>query len=135
MFWFLLLLVLLGGGFYFYQRMRAIEQEIRAEQVQEKERQQSKQETDSHRLPTASEENELSPFEPLTVAAVGAEGLGADNPVLVVIQGEPGIVQSELYSRFPEVNKKQLQQMIKRLADDGQIRRQPFKSSYQLFPA
>ena len=36
MFWFIILLLFVGAGFYFYQKMMAIEREIRAEQEIEK---------------------------------------------------------------------------------------------------
>jgi len=130
MFWFVLLLILLGGGFYFYQRMVALEQEIRAEQEREKVQQASQGgEETSVAVPL---ENESAQSAVAVAATDGFEG-EVDHPILRLIDAKPGVVQSDIYAELPQLNKKQVQQIIRELVDAGKIRREPLGSSFKLY--
>jgi len=133
MFWFILLLLLAGAGFYFYQKMMKIEREIRVEQ-----------EVEMASDTTAQEPVVVEDVEPETVAAVvekkeetsagGTEQARVEERVLAEIAKQPGIKQTELYTIFSAENKKQLQRVLKEMADSGQLKREKEGSSYLLFP-
>ncbi|MBD1400934.1 hypothetical protein [Pelovirga terrestris] len=130
MFWIVLLLILLGGSFYFYQRMVALEQEIRAEQEREKELQAQQVNQES----AAAAPKKIEP------ALVGAAAENpatemAENPILQCVCAHPGVVQADLYADVPQLNKKQAQQMIRELVDAGKIRRERLGSSFKLYLA
>jgi len=130
MFWFVLLLILLGGGFYFYQRMVALEQEIRAEQEREKVQQASQRVKET----SVAVSIENVPGQPAMEAAATD---GSDDevyiPILRLIDARPGFVQSDIYSELPRLNKKQVQQIIRELVDAGKIRRERLGSSFKLY--
>ena len=130
MFWFVLLLIVLGGGFYFYQRMLALEQEIRAEQEREKELQARQVNQETAAAAPRNEEPER------TVAAADNPATEiAENPILQFVCAHPGVVQADLYADIPQLNKKQAQQMIRELVDAGKIRRERLGSSFKLYLA
>jgi len=129
MFWFVLLLIVLGGGFYFYQRMLALEQEIRAEQEREKELQARQVNQDTAAAP---QKNEPAPA---NAAADNPATEIAGNPILDFVCAHPGVVQADLYADIPQLNKKQAQQMIRELVDAGKIRRERLGSSFKLYLA
>lgn len=151
--WFIVLLLVLGGGFYGYYKFKEIERQIRDEQAQEKQETQQGQQKqsgqdsstsgDSHvSAPKSAVENEASPV--TRVEKQQAGGTSADEPsaapagepaILRAVQSQPGIVQSDLYTQFPAANKKQLQQQIKKMSDEGNIKRESYRSSYRLYPA
>jgi hypothetical protein len=130
MFWFVLLLILLGGGFYFYQRLVALEQEIRAEQEREKELQAQlvNQEADD----AVTHEKKSAPAD---AAAGKPVAEVVENPILRLVCAHPGVVQADLYVDVPQLNKKQAQQMIRELVDAGKIRRERMGSSFKLYLA
>lgn len=130
MFWFVLLLILLGGGFYFYQRLVALEREIRAEQEREKELQ-AKLVNQEAAVATV-DEKESSPADE---AADNPVGEVAENPILRLVCAHPGVIQADLYVDVPQLNKKQAQQMIRELVDAGKIRRERMGSSFKLYLA
>jgi len=136
MFWFIVLLLVAGAGFYFYQKLTAIEREIRAEQDAEK----------SRAVTTAAvvekEEPRDKPQEPVvkrepTVAEtpVPDEFSSTEGELLAAVRNLPGIKQTELYQSFSDIEKKKFQKMVKKLADDGDLRREKQGNSYILFPA
>lgn len=129
MFWIVLLLILLGGGFYFYQRMVALEREIRAEQEREKELQAKQVNQDSV---AATEKKQPAPVD---VTADNPATEIAENPILQFVCAHPGVVQADLYADLPQLNKKQAQQMIRELVDAGKIRRERLGSSFKLYLA
>ena len=138
MFWFVVLLLVVGAGFYFYQKMMAIEREIRAEQEAE---QAVAKITESDEAGGTEAEAAVPPIVTLEVEKkvvsaepVADEPLSLEEEVLVAVKNMPGIKQIELYSSFVDVNKKQLQKTLKELDDTGKVRREKQGSSYQLFP-
>ncbi|HMB17160.1 MAG TPA: hypothetical protein VKN62_12700 [Pelovirga sp.] len=133
MFWFVLLLILLGGGFYFYQRLVALEREIRAEQEREKELQ--AQQVNEETGVAAPQEKASAPPSPAATAAESPATEVVENPILRLICAQPGVVQSNVYAEVPQLNKKQTQQMIRELVDAGKIRRERLGSSFKLYLA
>jgi hypothetical protein len=131
MFWLVLLLILLGGGFYFYQRMVALEHEIRAEQEREKEQQENQ---GNEEISVAAPLKKESP-QPTTETPVEPPAEVVENPVLRIISAQPGVVQSDLYTDLPQLNKKQVQQMVRELVDAGKIKRERLGSSFKLYLA
>ncbi len=129
MFWFVLLLILLGLGFYFYQRMVALEQEIRADQAREKEQQQ----TDQRSEEPAPFKEASAPRTPESAAPVEPAAGVVENPILRLICSQPGVVQSAVYAELPQLNKKQAQQMIRELVDAGKIKRERLGRSFKLY--
>ncbi|NOY13013.1 MAG: hypothetical protein GXP51_04830 [Deltaproteobacteria bacterium] len=136
MLWFIVLLLLAGAGFYFYQKMMTIEREIRAEQAAEK---------NTEEGPTAVASNSEEDADPQIVTAeignltasvdpVADASYTLEDEILEAISNLPGIRQSELYDSFSDVSKKRLQQLLKQLADDGQLKREKQGSSYLLYP-
>ncbi len=141
MFWFILLLLLAGAGFYFYQKMMDIEREIRAEQEAGK----VSAEVAAAPVPIPKPvQEEVSDSEIVTpevdkmtakaVPVVDAS-LSLEDEILAAIENLPGVKQTELYSSFADISKKQLQQQLKDLADSGKLKREKKGSSYLLYPA
>ncbi len=130
MFWFIVLLLVVGAGFYFYQKLISIEREIHAEQ---------------EAYSVAVEEAEKSPVDvpPAPVdAGSSLESIASENTeptslaeaILAEVLKQAGVKQTDLYPLFADVNKKQLQRLIKELADNGRLRREKVSSSYLLYP-
>ncbi len=136
MVWFIVLLLVAGAGFYFYQKLTAIEREIRAEQDAEKSRAAaSSPEVVEPEKPEAAPELVAVDREP-TVAEtpVPDESLSTDDEILAAVKNLPGIKQTELYESFADIEKKKFQQLVKKLADSGSIRREKKGNSYLIFP-
>ncbi|WP_303720506.1 hypothetical protein [Malonomonas rubra] len=147
MFWFIALLLLAGAGFYFYQKMMAIEQEIRAEQEAETaaspvaepvkeaaqepvaEPEQTKEEAADPPIVTPEVEKMTSKAEP-----VDDESFSLEDEILAAVKNLPGMKQSEIYESFADVGKKQLQVLLKEMADSEKLKRERKGSSYLLFP-
>jgi|GEM_PF-763121 len=143
MFWFIVLLLVVGAGFYFYQKLSTIEREIRAEQEAEKEGAAAAQPVDT--VKEAPEPRQKEASDPPIVssevekmaakaAPVADDSFSLEDEVLVAVNNLPGMKQTELYSSFPDVDKKRLQQLIKNLADAGRLKREKQGSSYVLHP-
>ncbi|WP_321370307.1 hypothetical protein [uncultured Desulfuromusa sp.] len=132
MFWFVFLLLLLGAGFYFYQKMMSIEREIRAEQEAEggSAAQVQEPEKSSVDLP------EMKPFDKDNNSATTTpEQTAAEKVIISAVTKSPGTKQTDLYVLFPDTGRKQLQQTIKNMADNGVLRREKQGSSYLLYLA
>ena len=132
MFWFIVLLLFVGGGFYIYQKLMAIEREIRLEQEAEQQQMSLSQAAEPDPLsggqtvrPETSADLEPSEHMPSTSVAGG---------IMAAVASKPGIRQTELYMHIKEIDKKRLQQTLKEMADRGQIRREKKGSSYLLYP-
>lgn len=129
-FWFLLFLVVVAGGIYLYQRLLAIEQEIRQEQ-------QAQTTEKSNETPVVK----VAPvIEPIKEGITSSEQEESDEPVsleeslLTVINDLPGLLQTELYALFPDSERKKLQTLLLKLDRNGLIRREKKNSSYRVFP-
>lgn len=138
MFWFIVLLLILGAGFYVYQKLMAIEREIRAEQEAEQ--------TGSDVIEAETEDEMTEELSDPPVVTPEVESMAAkakpvpdgkldlDEEILIAVKNMPGMKQTELYSSFADVNRKRLQQLLKEMDDAGQIKREKQGSSYLLFP-
>lgn len=153
MFWFVVLLLIAGAGFYFYQKLVTIEREIRAEQKAEKARATGGQ-TVAAGAPSpqpkplqtdTSVGTEEVPDDPPIVssevkkmaakaAPVPDEGMNLEDEVMAAVNNLPGIKQTDLYTSFPDVDRKKLQQLLRELAGAGRLRREKVGSSYLLHP-
>lgn len=134
MFWFIVLLLFVGAGFYFYQKMMTIEREIRAEQEVEKGHVATEQVTDKQSEVTSQGTafDSGDSFPPAAPEAVKATTL--EENILAEVVRKPGVKQTELYPLFVDTNKKQLQQLIKEMADTDVLRREKQGSSFLLYP-
>ena len=135
MFWFIILLLFVGVGFYFYQKMMTIEREIRAEQETEKAHNAAAQKPEKR--PEETPQNTVfdSEVSPAPVESEMPESTTIEETILAEVTRQPGTKQTELYPRFASTSKKQLQQLIKEMADKGILRREKQGSSYLLYPA
>lgn len=141
MFWFIVLLLLAGAGFYFYQKMMDIEREIRAEQdtgqasagvsaAAEPEPEPAEADNSDSTLVTPEVDKMAAKVVPVADASFCLE-----DEILAAVENLPGIKQTELYSSFADVNKKQLQQLLKELDEAGKLKREKKGSSYLIYPA
>jgi len=146
MFWFIVLLLVVGAGFYFYQKMMAIEREIRAEldavattavvvaapdkKAVDPEPELVKETTTDSSTITSAVEKMTSKAEP-----IADESFSLEDEILAAVKNLPGVKQTELYSSFGDVNRKQLQKMLKKMADAGKLRREKKGSSYFIYPS
>jgi len=145
MFWVIVLLLLAGAGFYFYQKMMEIEKEIRAEQEAEKAGGVSQQaevaKEESPAVAAAEEEYSDPPVVTPDVEKMAAkaepvsdEFLSLEDEILAAVNNLPGVKQTELYTSFADINRKQLQQLLKEMDDGGKLKREKKGSSYLLYP-
>ncbi|PLX80948.1 MAG: hypothetical protein C0616_06990 [Desulfuromonas sp.] len=126
-FWlFLLLLVVIGCGVYFCHRLKLIEEDIRRDLAAD--------ENNEEAPPQEETPVDSGPAEPVEMEH-REEASGPAEQILTLVQREPGIKQTELYGRIPDQPRKSLQEQLRKLADDGRLRRVKKGSSYQLFPA
>lgn len=143
MFWFVVLLLLAGAGFYFYKKMMAIEQEIRSDQ-DVNEVTASSESASEQEPPEAVADTEEVAESPIIVSAVDKmtskvvpvadASFNLEDEVLAAVKNLPGVKQTELYESFADVNKKQLQQLLKDLDEGGKLKREKKGSSYLLYP-
>jgi CHASE3 domain sensor protein len=146
MFWFIVLLLLAGAGFYFYQKMMAIEREIRSEQEADSgaaqvvaksaqgggtpEPEVVEQKVSESTIVTPEVEKMTTKAEP-----VADDSSSLEDEILAAVKNLPGIKQTELYTSFADINRKQLQQMLKEMDENGKLKREKKGSSYLLYPA
>ena len=134
MFAFIVLLIVAGACFYFYQRLTALEQEIRAEQAR------AKAAAVTPEPPSRPEKEEpasvVEKIEPAaSVEAEPKEPESLEEEILAVVAKNSGMKQTELYGMFGDTDKKQLQKTLKEMADSGQLKREKKGNSYLLYPA
>ncbi len=137
MFWFIVLLLVVGAGFYIYQKMMAIEREIRAEQEMEEGHVQVSQTTvdNSEESSSTTIFDSESSSAPVESESESGKATSLEDAILAEVIRQPGIKQTELYPLFADVNKKSLQQRVKVMTDRGGLRREKKGSSYLLYPA
>jgi hypothetical protein len=119
------------AGFYGYRRLQSIEKEIRSDITA------ASASRDVNR--TAAEES-VPP-----VAAIRREvaakmkrpsgtGSSLDDRLRGAVRKEPGILQTTLYERFPDIKGRVLQQTLLKMDREGKLRRTREKGSYALYP-
>ncbi len=131
MFWFIVLLLVVGAGFYFYQKLIAIEREIHAEQ---KEYNAALQKAEKSPQDISAANDSDSGNTAVDLTSEGDAPISLEEAILAEINKQAGIKQTDLYPMFSATNKKQLQKLIKVLADSGKLRREKQGSSYLLYP-
>ncbi|MDX2494167.1 MAG: hypothetical protein QNK27_04325 [Desulfuromusa sp.] len=134
MFWFIVLLLFVGAGFYFYQKIISIEREIQAEQemVVAQNTATQKSEKQPKEAPQATVFDSKESFSPVVPTATESSSL--EESILAEVTKQPGLKQTDLYPFFADTNKKQLQRLIKEMADNGRLKREKKSSSYLLYP-
>ena len=105
------------GGYLAFRKLQEMEDEIRDEIAARESRQAEPSSQPSQPSPAA----EKSPATP-------------EGRVLELIRERPGLLQTEVYSAMPDVDRKQLQELLLRFDRAGRIRRVKEKSTYRLFP-
>ncbi|GAB4176576.1 MAG: hypothetical protein Tsb0017_16090 [Geothermobacteraceae bacterium] len=127
---FVIFVVLILCAAWFYQWLKRVEGEIRAELAEEAETSESASE-----MPAASVG---AGEEPVTEAVVATETegteavLSAEDLVLDVIRAHSRIRQTEIYDHVPGMNKRKIQEVIRALEKEGRIRRTRDRGSYIL---
>jgi len=58
-----------------------------------------------------------------------------DAQIVALVSRTPGILQTEVYTQFPEENRKSLQAVLLQMDKDGTLQREREGSSYRLFIA
>ena len=130
MFWFIVLLLVVGAGFYFYQKLISIEREIHAEQEAYSVAVQKAETPPVDASPAPVDAGTMLE----SIASENTESASLEEAILAEVIRQAGIKQTDLYPLFADVNKKQLQRLIKELADNGRLRREKSRSSYLLYP-
>jgi len=131
MFWFIVLLLVVGAGFYFYQKLISIEREIHAEQEAYSVALQKAEKTPEE-VPEAKDPDPENT--PTAVIPEQDELTSLAEMICAEVNKQRGIKQTDLYPLFSATNKKQLQRLIKKLADNGRLRREKQGNSYLLYP-
>lgn len=152
MFAFVVLLVVIGACFYFYQKITALEQEIRAEQARAKVAAAQPQVPPTPQVKEPVVEK-VKPAEPAAepVAPVKAkpaaktkaatkgkkpaEDKNLKDAVAAAVAKAPGMKQPELYKIFADTHRKQLQRAVKDLAESGKIKRKKQGNTFLLYPS
>ena len=138
MFAFIVLLIVAGACFYFYQRLTALEQEIRAEQARARAAAMTPGPPKSPEKETPDpvvEKVEPAPAPIEEVVETPAEPATLDDAILAEVAKNAGMKQTELYGLLSDTDKKQLQKIVKEMADSGRLKREKTGNSYLLYPA
>ena len=130
MFGFLILLLVLGGGFYFFQRLKALEAEIRAEQAAATTSPPHNDKTQTKAEPDRSG----GQVHPLVIERAEPTPESPEEIVLAAVRKNPGLRQTELYGQVAALGNRQLQVLLKEMAEQGRLQRKKQGSSYLLFP-
>jgi hypothetical protein len=138
MFAFIVLLIVAGACFYFYQRLTALEQEIRAEQARARAAAMTPEPPKSPGKETPDpvvEKVEPAPAPVEEVVETPAEPATLEDAILAEVAKNAGMKQTELYGLLGDTDKKQLQKIVKEMADSGRLKREKTGNSYLLYPA
>ena len=128
LFFILLLLALIASGYYVYQYLLRLEREIRAEQQIA-----ANAEESSDIKPVASSSVSEPPLEVIAEHPVSEE-LEVRDRIMFYVEGSPGLAQTELYTKISDVDRRELQKVLRELDQAGRLRREKQGSSYQLYP-
>ena len=114
-----IVLVLGGLGFFFYRHTNRGTQQC----TQKSDSDSGAENKDSRNLSQDSSNK----------ADTDAQGSDIVTQILDKVCRIPGILQTELYSMFPDENRKNLQATLLQMDRDGKLRREREGSSYRLF--
>ncbi len=127
LFFILLLIAFIAAGYYVYKRLLKIEREIRADQHALVDEDDSVIESDIE--PISSE-----PAQKVEDSDVLSKDIGLNDQIVLVVEGSPGLAQAEIYDKFPDKDRRELQKLLRQLDQSGQLRREKKGSSYQIYP-
>ncbi len=128
LFFILLLLALIAAGYYVYQRLLKVEREIRADQRALVDEEESPVIKPDPEAPAP----ESAPVDDDTDAPL--EGVGLKDRIMLAVADSPGLTQVELYAKLPDVERRELQKLLRELDQAGTLRREKKGSSYRLYP-
>ncbi|MGE4578810.1 MAG: hypothetical protein AB7F21_04665 [Desulfuromonadales bacterium] len=111
-----------AAGYLGVKKLKEIEREIRQEARSVAEPDQEKHPPDVQAEP-----------EPVPLAAETEEGLPLETRILQCLAGRQGMLQTELYSDFPEQDRKTMQGVLLEMDRGGLLRREKEGSTYRLF--
>jgi len=143
MFAFVVLLIVIGACFYFYQKITALEQEIRAEQARAKAAAVQPQVAPTPKVaePAATKVKSAEPAakpasktKAATKDKKQTEDKNLKEAVAAAVAKSPGMKQPELYTIFADTHRKQLQRAVKDLAESGKIKREKQGNTFLLYP-
>lgn len=63
----------------------------------------------------------------------GAEPDALETQIVALVTRTPGILQTDIYSKFPHENRKNLQAVLLQMDKDGALRREREGSTYRIF--
>lgn len=122
---FLVFVVLILAAAWFYQWLKRVEAEIRAELGEKGEaatvvagRDPAPSGNTESSSPSGKQEN--------------PDGLSAEDRILEVVRSRPGIRQAEVYGLVADISKRRVQDILRRLEQEGRLRRIPDRGSYRL---
>ncbi len=131
----LLLCALIAAGYYVYRRLLKIEREIRGDQVTTAaEDAKPSLVTEAEPSKAEAEPSTVDPLPEPVAHDVAPEGVGLREQIELAIAARPGLAQTELYGKFPDVERRELQKLLRELDQSGELRREKKGSSYLLYP-
>ncbi len=127
LFFILLLIAFIVAGYYVYQRLLKIEREIRADQH-------SLVEEDDSVIESDIEPVSPEPAQKVEDSDALSEDIGLNDQIVLVVEGSPGLAQAEIYDKFPNEDRRELQKLLRQLDQAGRLRREKKGSSYRIYP-
>jgi hypothetical protein len=118
------LLVLLGlavFGWFAFRELKLMESEILRD-------------IEAKNAATAEPRDDGDKNEPARNVVTPVTDISLDGQLMRLISAQPGLVQTDLYSRISGFNRKQIQQSLLEMDRQGVIRRERLKGSYRIFP-
>jgi len=120
-----------AAGFYGYRRLQSIEKEIRSDiTAVSANREAEGRAAEESVPPVAAVRREVATEK----KPPSGTGFSLDDRLREAVRKEPGILQTSLYERFPEVKVRVLQQTLLKMDREGRLRRTSEGGSYALYP-
>ncbi|ALC16426.1 hypothetical protein DSOUD_1648 [Desulfuromonas soudanensis] len=120
-----------AAGFYGYRRLQSIEKEIRSDMTAASaSRDAEGRGAEESVPPVAAGRREVA----AEMKPPSETGSSLDDRLKEAVSKEPGILQTTLYERFPEVKTRVLQQTLLKMDREGRLRRVREGGSYSLYP-
>lgn len=141
--WFVVLLGLAGIaylGYFAFTMLTGMEKDIRREldEVPAAEKKESPATAKPTEQVAAAVKKKAAPETPRATPPEkpsAAAELSLEEQILKHVKGHRGVLQTELYDKFPEQERRVLQKALAAMDADGTLRREKEKSTYRLFPA
>ena len=131
------LAAVVAGGYWGYRRLNGLEEEIRREI--EAENAPPPEAPPAKAPPPAGEAGGRSePGAEVSRQAPEGEGTAplnlAEERLLRLIREQPGVLQTELYQRLPEIGRRLLQEQLLAMDKAGRVRRERERGTYRVYP-